>query len=233
MAEVILSMKNIHKRFPGIYALRMQGSNCIREKFMHYWEKTSRKSTLMKILGGIYKADDGDIYIKGKKVDITGVHSSHAHGISMIHQELCLAPNMTVAENIFLGREDTIKGLRFVNFKEMNKRARDLMDSLGLSIEPDEIVGSLSVAQQQMIEIVKALSVGANILVMDEPTASLSKKEVEMLFKTIEELKKKGISIVYISHRMEELFRITDRITVMRDGQYIGTKLTRKPQGMN
>lgn len=229
MAEVILSMKNIHKRFPGIYALKDARLE-LHQGEVHalLGENGAGKSTLMKILGGIYKADDGDIYIKGKKVDITGVHSSHAHGISMIHQELCLAPNMTVAENIFLGREDTIKGLRFVNFKEMNKRARDLMDSLGLSIEPDEIVGSLSVAQQQMIEIVKALSVGANILVMDEPTASLSKKEVEMLFKTIEELKKKGISIVYISHRMEELFRITDRITVMRDGQYIGTKLTRE-----
>ena len=199
MAEVILSMKNIHKRFPGVYALKDARLE-LHQGEVHalLGENGAGKSTLMKILGGIYKADDGDIYIKGKKVDITGVHSSHAHGISMIHQELCLAPNMTVAENIFLGREDTIKGLRFVNFKEMNKRARDLMDSLGLSIEPDEIVGSLSVAQQQMIEIVKALSVGANILVMDEPTASLSKKEVEMLFKTIEELKKKGISIVYI-----------------------------------
>lgn len=229
MDDVILSMRNIHKRFPGVYALKDAKLDLkVGEVHALLGENGAGKSTLMKILGGIYQADEGDIYINGKKVDITGVHSAHANGISIIHQELCLAPNMSVAENIFLGREDTKKGLRFVNFAEMNKKARNLMDSLGLRIEPTDIVGSLSVAQQQMIEIVKALSVGAKILVMDEPTASLSKKEVEMLFETIEELKRKGISIIYISHRMEELFRITDRITVMRDGQYIGTKITKE-----
>lgn len=227
MNEVILKMKNIHKQFSGVYALN--GVNFeLKYGEVHalLGENGAGKSTLIKILAGIHPVDKGEIIIKGKTCIINGVHTSHANGISVIHQELCLVPYMTVAENIFLGREPTwIKGC-FVKYSTLNKMAQDLLDSLGLEIKSTQKISDLSVAQQQMIEIVKALSVEAEIIVMDEPTASLTDKEVTMLFKTIKNLKKKNIAIIYISHRMEELFEITDRITVLRDSKFIGTRVT-------
>lgn len=226
MGNHILVMKNIHKKFPGVYALK--GINLdVKHGEVHalLGENGAGKSTLMKILGGIYTKNEGTICINGKETNIDGVHSSQRNGISIIHQELCLAPNMTVSENIFLGREKLSK-FRFIEFNKMKEKAQKILDSLGLKIKADELVGNLSLGEQQMVEIAKALSVDAQLIVMDEPTAAISKQEVEMLFKTIEDLKKKNIAVIYISHRMDELFRITDRITVMRDGEYVGTKET-------
>lgn len=224
MAQYILTMENIHKKFPGVYAL--DGVNFeLRYGEVHalLGENGAGKSTLIKILAGIYTADQGQIQIEEKKVRITNVHQAEAHGISVIHQELCLAPNMTVADNIFLGKE-TANQIGWVKFSKQNAAAQNLLDSLGLAIKATEMVSNLSVAQQQMVEIAKALSMEARIIVMDEPTASLTLKEVERLFQTIANLKRKNIAVIYISHRMEELFRVADRVTVLRDGKYVGTR---------
>lgn len=227
MNNVLLEMRNIHKTFPGVYALKDVNFDLkYGEVHAILGENGAGKSTLIKVLAGIYEAEKGQIFIDGKQCNIKDVKMSQSYGISVIHQELCLVPHMTVAENIFLGREPVTGRTSFVNFKEMNAEAQKILNSVGLNIESNTKVYKLSVAQQQLVEIAKALSVDARILIMDEPTSSLTNKEVEMLFKTINELKAKNISIIYISHRIEELFRITDRITVLRDGQYVGTKKT-------
>lgn len=227
MESIILQVKNIHKRFSGVYALNAVHFELkYGEVLALLGENGAGKSTLIKILAGIYQADEGEIFIKGNQVDIGNVHASQAHGISVIHQELCLVPNMTIAENIFLGRELASGEKAFVNTQRLNQEAQKILDSLGLDIEAHEKVFNLSVAQQQMVEIAKALSIDAEIIIMDEPTASLTDKEVDMLFKIINSLKQKNIAIIYISHRMEELFKISDRVTVLRDGKYVDTKVT-------
>ncbi len=226
MTQNILTMENIHKKFPGVYAL--QGANLeVKYGEVHalLGENGAGKSTLIKILAGIYTADSGQIMIENQKVKIGDVQKAQALGISVIHQELCLAPNMTVADNIFLGKE-RVNPSGFVNFSAQNQAAQSLLDSLGLAVRATDWVSNLSVAQQQMVEIAKALSIDAHIIVMDEPTASLTLKEVETLFQTIENLKRKNIAVIYISHRLEELFRVADRVTVLRDGKYIGTRET-------
>jgi ABC-type sugar transport system ATPase subunit len=228
MDNVILRMENIHKRFPGVYALSGVSFE-LRFGEVHalLGENGAGKSTLIKVLAGIHPVDEGSIYIKGEKRNIDSVKASQANGISVIHQELCLVPHMTVSENIFLGRESLKGKFKAVDRIGQNKKAQEILNSLGLDIRATDMVVKLSVAQQQMVEIAKALSVDSEIIVMDEPTSSLSEKEVDMLFKTIDNLKKRNIAVIYISHRMEELYQITDRITVMRDGRYIGTKETK------
>jgi ABC-type sugar transport system ATPase subunit len=226
MDNVILEMKDIHKSFPGVYALNGVNLDLIQgEVHALLGENGAGKSTLIKVLAGIHSVDKGEVFINGAKCRIDNVQDSQKHGISVIHQELCLVPNMTVTENIFLGREIYKAG--FLDKRSMHIKAQNLFDSLQLNIKVDVKVSSLSVAQQQMVEIAKALLVDSAIIVMDEPTSSLSEKEVEMLFKTIRELKAKNISVIYISHKLEELFQITDRVTVLRDGKYIGTKITK------
>lgn len=228
MDDIILKMQNIHKTFPGVYALNDINFDLRRgEVHALLGENGAGKSTLIKILAGIYSVDQGQIFIEGKECKFVDVKTSQANGISVIHQELLLIPYMTVAENMFLGREPTTRTGSFVKKGEQNRTSQELLNLLRLEIKATDKVGNLSVAQQQMVEIAKALSVEAEIIVMDEPTSSLTEKEVEMLFKTINDLKKKNISVIYISHRMEELFKITDRVTVMRDGKYIGTKVTK------
>lgn len=228
MSGTLLEMKNIHKRFPGVYALRNVNFE-LRAGEVHglLGENGAGKSTLMKVLAGIYDVDEGEIYIDGRKVEINDVKDSQKAGVSIIHQELVLVPYMSVAENIFSGREPVGK-LGFVKKDEMLAQAQRLLDSFDLGIDASRLVADLNIAQRQMVEIARAISFNSKILVMDEPTSSLTEKEVEFLFKTIESLKAKGVGIVYISHRMAELFRITDRITVMRDGQYIGTRVTKE-----
>ncbi|EFG88910.1 ABC transporter, ATP-binding protein [Clostridium carboxidivorans P7] len=224
----LLQMKNVNKRFPGVYALK--GVNFeLKKGEVHalLGENGAGKSTLMKVLGGIYSIDEGEIYINGEKVEVKSVKDAQAFGISIIHQELVLVPYMTVAENIYLGRELTGAG-GFVDIKSMIKEAQKLLDSFELKINAASLIAELTVAEQQMVEIIKAISFNSKILVMDEPTSSLTDKEVEFLFKTIRNLKENGVGIVYISHRMSELFEISDRITVMRDGEYIGTKNTKE-----
>ena len=223
---VLLQMKNIHKSFPGVKAL--QGVDLeLRAGEVHalLGENGAGKSTLIKVLGGIYIAEEGEIFIDGKKVTIDGVNASHNNGISIIHQELVLVLHMTVAENIFLGREPS-KGL-WVSHETMEKEAQQLLDTYHMSIDAGTLVKDLTIAQQQMVEIVKAISYHSRILVMDEPTSSISDKEVEFLFSTMRELTKKGVGIIYISHKMDELEQICDRVTVLRDGTYVGTEMVK------
>ncbi|GHV74855.1 monosaccharide-transporting ATPase [Spirochaetia bacterium] len=224
--NILLEMEHIRKEFPGVQALK-DVSLQLRAGEVHalLGENGAGKSTLIKVLGGIYTANGGTIRINGNPVSIESVLDAQKNGISVIHQELVLVPHMTVAENIFLGREPTAAN-GTVDFKKMNADVKEILDSFELAIIPDEEVSKLTIAQQQMVEIIKALSFNSNILVMDEPTSSLSEKDVGFLFETIRKLKKNNVGIIYISHRMSELKQITDRITVIRDGEYIGTRET-------
>jgi len=225
--NVLLQMKNIHKTFPGVYALKAVDFE-LRAGEVHaiLGENGAGKSTLIKILGGIYTADQGEIYIEGKKVEIKEVKDAQKHGIAIIHQELVLVPYMTVAENIYLGREPMKGG--FVNATKMYEEAQRLIDSYGVNISAKSMIRDLTIAQQQLVEIIKAISYNSKILVMDEPTSSISEKEVKFLFETMRNLTAKGVGIIYISHRMSELAEICDRVTVMRDGSYIGTKVVKE-----
>ena len=221
--NIILRMKNISKRFPGVYALKNVNFELKRgEVHALLGENGAGKSTLIKVLGGIYHAEEGEIEIEGKNVRITSVQDAEKNGIAIIHQELVLVPYMSVAENIYLGREAG-SGI-FVNRAEMTKSAQKILDDLGMDIDARSLVKDLPIAKQQMVEITKAVSVNSKILVMDEPTSSISDKEVENLFKIMRDLTQKGVGIVYISHKMSELDEICDRVTVMRDGEYVGTK---------
>lgn len=225
--EYLLEMKGIHKRFPGVIALN-DVSLTVKAGEVHalLGENGAGKSTLIKVLGGIYIAEEGEIFIEGKKVSIDSVKASHENGVAIIHQELVLVPHMTVAENIFLGREP-MKG-KFVDSKKMTDDAQTLLDANGMHIPADTLVGSLTIAQQQMVEIVKAISFNSKILVMDEPTSSISDKEVDFLFETMRGLTSRGVGIIYISHKMSELEQICDRVTVMRDGEYVGTRVVKE-----
>lgn len=222
MNEILLQMTDITKKFPGVLALD-SAQLTVRRGEVHalLGENGAGKSTLIKVLGGIYKPDSGSIEINGKKVLIDNVHDARMNGISIIHQELMILPEMTIADNIFLGRLARKK--MFLDDASMRRKAQKLLDDVGLPLHAGDKLSSLSIANQQMIEILRAISFGAKIIVMDEPTSSLTDREVEVLFDAIRKLKVLGIGIIYISHRMSELSEISDRITVMRDGQYIGT----------
>ncbi len=226
----LLEMVGVHKRFPGVYALRDVTFDLnAGEVHALLGENGAGKSTLIKILGGIYTIDEGDIIIDGVNTPINSVADAQKNHISIIHQELAQVPHMTIAENIFLGKE--IPGPFFtVRRGEMVKKAQKLLASYDFDVPADTPLGSLTIAQRQMIEIIKAVSFDARILVMDEPTSSLSDKEVEFLFRTIKRLKADGVGIIYISHRISELFAISDRVTVLRDGSVIGTRVTREVQ---
>lgn len=226
MQQKLLRMETVTKEFPGVKALDSVSLDLEAGEVLGLLgENGAGKSTLMNVLGGIYKPDSGQIYIDGEPVTINGVLDSQAHGIAFIHQELALEPFLSVSENIFLGREMKNR-FGLVSKPKMNEAARKYLDIVGLDVEPSSSVSRLSTGQQQMVEIAKAFSLNARIIVMDEPTSSLSEREVEVLFKTVRELKKLSIGIVYISHKMSEIFDLTDRITVMRDGAYIDTKIT-------
>ncbi len=220
-------MEHIHKRFPGVYALN-DVSYELRAGEVHalLGENGAGKSTLIKVLGGIYHPEEGEIYIDGEKVVINGVRDAQDNGIAIIHQELVLVPHMTVAENIFLGREHGSGVL--INRKKMTEEAQALLDAQEINIDAGALIKDLTIAQQQMVEIVKAISYNSKILVMDEPTSSISDKEVAFLFETMRKLTAKGVGIVYISHKMSELEEICDRVTIMRDGQYVGTKVVKE-----
>ncbi|NMD37605.1 MAG: sugar ABC transporter ATP-binding protein [Christensenellaceae bacterium] len=226
MNKMLLKMENINKSFGSNKVL--QGINLTLENgevLALLGENGAGKSTLIKILGGIYKADSGSIYIHGEKKDITAVAIAAENGIRIIHQEIVLLPNRTVAANIFLGREFKNK-FGFIDYNRMYKEADKLLKEYNLSMDPDTMVGDLSIGQKQFVEIIKAVSASAKIVVMDEPTASLSQGETEELFKIIRQLKNNGIGIIYISHKLEELFEIADRIIVLRDGYIVGNEQT-------
>ena len=220
-------MKKITKTFPGVKALSDVDFE-LKEGEVHalLGENGAGKSTLIKVLGGIYHADSGEIEISGKNVKINSVQDAEANGIAIIHQELVLVPYMSVAENIFLGRE--LGAGITVNLKAQEKEAQAVLDRLGMDIDARTLVKDLSIAKQQMVEITKAVATNSRILVMDEPTSSISEKEVENLFNIMRDLTSQGVGIIYISHKMSELQEICDRVTVMRDGEYVGTKVVKE-----
>jgi len=228
MSELLVEMEGISKAFPGVHAL----DGCrfeLRAGEVHalVGENGAGKSTLMKILAGVYSKDAGTIRFKGDEVDIPSPGAAQHLGISIIHQELNLMPHLTVAQNIFIGREPR-RGFGVVlDDRELNVRARRLFEELRLQMDPRRKVGELTVAGQQMVEIAKALSFQAEVLIMDEPTATLTDTEIGELFRIIRQLRERGVGVVHISHRLEELKQISDRVTVMRDGHYIDTVQTR------
>lgn len=225
MADYLIELKNITKTFPGVRALD-DVSFGIEANQVHaiVGENGAGKSTLMKILGGVYPADSGEIWINGKKAVIKNVDDSHKAGIRVIFQEFNLMPELSVAENLFVGNIST-KG-PVVDYKTLNARAEALLAEFGIDIAAKALVKDLSVSKKQMIEVAKALSDDAQIIIMDEPTATLNNNEVATLYSIIERLKERGKTILYISHRMKEIFDLSDSVTVLRDGKYIGTKPT-------
>ena len=224
MSEYLLEMKGIYKSFPGVKALQnVEFQLKAGEIHALLGENGAGKSTLIKVLGGIYIAEEGEIRIDGKKVVIDGVNAARDNGISIIHQELVLVPHMTVAENIFLGREPM--GKFGVDYKRMAASAQEMLDKFDLGINATDEIFDLSIAQQQMVEIVKAISFNCRILVMDEPTSSISDREVTQLFEIMRNLAAQGVGIIYISHKMSELNEVCDRVTVLRDGMYVGTRV--------
>lgn len=228
MGEVLVSMEGIEKSFPGVHAL----SQCkfeLRAGEVHalIGENGAGKSTLMKILTGVYSKDSGKIIYKGNEIEVPNPRAAQDLGISIIHQELNLMPHLTVAQNIFIGREAS-KNVKFmVSEKDINAKTEQLFEMMHLKLDPRTKVADITVAKQQMVEIAKALSFNSEVLVMDEPTAALTETEIEDLFRIIRELREKGVGIIYISHRMEELKQISDRITVMRDSCYVDTVNTK------
>ncbi len=220
MGEYIVEVSGVSKGFPGVLALDNVSFNLkAGEVLALLGENGAGKSTLMKILSGIYEKDSGTIKVFGEEVHDMSPKKAQELGVAIIHQELNMCSHLTVAENIFLGREKTKSGI--LSDKEMEKQAKGILDKLNMDIAPDTVVGDLAVSKQQMVEIAKALSTNAKILIMDEPTSALTSKEIDDLFRIIRQLKSEGCAIVYISHRLEELQHIVDRVTILRDGQYI------------
>ncbi len=219
--STLLQCKGIFKQFNGIPVLKNVDLEIWSgEVHALMGENGAGKSTIIKIITGVYNMDEGQIYIEGKPVNITCRQDARCSGISVIYQELSLFPALDVTENIFVGQELSRYG--FSLKKEMRRRVQELIDKYQFDIDPNALVGSMGMAQRQMVEILKALSMESKLIIMDEPTASLSASETDKLFDTIDGLSKKGTSILYISHRLEEIYRLADRLTIMRDGENVG-----------
>ncbi|MBR0718469.1 sugar ABC transporter ATP-binding protein [Bradyrhizobium liaoningense] len=220
----LVSMKGIEKSFPGVRALHNAQFD-LRSGEVHalMGENGAGKSTMMKILAGIYHRDGGEVLLDGKPVEINSPRQAQDLGIGIIHQELNLMPHLTAAQNIFIGREPRKAGGFLLDEAKLNAEAAEIFASMHLKLDPRTLVGGLTIARQQMVEIAKALSYRSRVLIMDEPTAALNDAEINELFAIIARLKAEGVGIVYISHKMDELKRIADRVTVMRDGEYIGS----------
>jgi len=221
MDNILVLMEGIDKFFPGVHAL----DHChfeLRAGEVHglVGENGAGKSTLMKVLAGVYKKDAGHIFFKGREVDIPNPKAAQQLGISIIHQELNLMPHLTVAQNIFIGREP-LKAKFILDDKALNAATQELFETMNLKLDPRTKVADLTIAMQQMVEIAKALSFNAEVLIMDEPTAALTETEINELFHITRQLRDQGVGIVHISHRLQELKQITDRVTVMRDGRYV------------
>lgn len=225
MGEIILSMKGIDKSFPGVHALDNVDLDIRKGEVLALMgENGAGKSTLMKVLTGIYKKDAGTIIYEGKEVEYNNPRDAQEDGIIIVHQELNMMGHLTVAQNIFIGREP--KNGPFIDDAKMNAEAKKLFQQLDIDINPKETMSNLTIGKQQMCEIAKAISHKAKIIVFDEPSAALTDAEIEQLFVIIRGLREKQLGIVYISHRMDEIKKITDRVTVMRDGSYVGTLIT-------
>lgn len=221
-SEIILEMQNIEKSFPGVKALN-GAQLTLRRGEVHalIGENGAGKSTLMKILLGIYQQDSGEILYKGNPVSFRSPHDALQAGISMIHQEISLIPTVSVAENIWIGRETRFTRAGIISTRRRNQEAQALLDRLGIEIDARHTVRDLNVANMQLVELARAVSYESDIIIMDEPTSSLSDKEIELLYRIIRELSQAGTAIIFISHKLEEIFKICSHVTVMRDGQYI------------
>ncbi len=222
--ETLLEMSGITKRFPGVKALdnaRLE----IRKGEVHavVGENGAGKSTLMKILLGIYAPDEGKIVMDGEEVRFKSPHDAIAHGISMIHQETSLMPTTSVSENIWVGREKDFTRYGLMNVKLRDRRAKEILERLGIDLDPKAIIKTLSVAEMQLVEVARAVSYNSRIIIMDEPTSSLSDRDTRLLFDIIKDLTESGISVVFISHKLDEVLAVSDRVTAMRDGRYIAT----------
>jgi ribose transport system ATP-binding protein len=220
--EPVVRLRRISKEFPGVKAVDRVDLE-ILPGAVHALagENGAGKSTLMKILSQVERPTEGEVEISGEKVVFRGPGYAQSLGVAMVYQEFALAPHLSVAENLFLGREPTRAG--FVNRRKEKEKTRELLGRVGLEIDPGRLVSSLTVAEQQRVEIAKALAIEAKVLILDEPTATLAEKEIEGLFEVIQDLASRGIAILYISHRLDEIFRIADRVTVMRDGKVVDT----------
>ena len=227
MGDIILTMKGIDKSFPGVHALDHVDLEIRKGEVLALMgENGAGKSTLMKVLTGIYTKDSGTITFEGKEVEFHNAKEAQNAGVVIVHQELNMLNHLTVAQNIFIGREFK-KGFR-IDDKKMNEEAKKLFDKLNIDIDPTATMGDLTVGKQQMCEIAKAISHDAKVIIFDEPSAALTESEIEELFKIIRDLREQQLGIVYISHRMDEIKVITDRVTVMRDGTYVGTLITKE-----
>lgn len=222
MSKFVLEMCGITKVFPGVTALK-DVTLRVRPGEVHalVGENGAGKSTLMKILSGVYKPTDGEILLEGEALQLNNVRDAQEKGISIIFQEFNLINTLSIAENVFLGR---YTGQKTIDWRKMTRKASQLLDQLGLTMDVSRFVGDLSTAERQLVEIAKALSFDAKIIVMDEPTSSLTKKEVELFYTIIEKLRGSGITVIYISHKLEEIYRICDRVTILRDGVIIDEK---------
>ena len=224
MDDIILKIRDITKIFPGVKAL---DSVCfeLRRGEIHalMGENGAGKSTFIKVLTGVHQPDGGEILLDGKRVVMSSPLVAQKHGIAAIYQHLAAYPHLTVAENIFMGHEQLTGPYKRINWKKTNAMARELLASLGSDISPTELMGVLSIAQQQLVEIAKALSQSARVLIMDEPTAALSRRESEELYGIVRRLRDGGTSVILISHRFEDMYKLADRVTVFRDAKYIGT----------
>lgn len=224
-ATPMIEVRNINKAFPGVQAL-----DNVSVKFLPgevhavVGENGAGKSTLMKIMAGAYKPDSGEIFFQGEEVQMNHPVQAQNLGVAIIYQEFNLLPERTVAQNIYLGREPSKFGV--INPPQLNKQTEDVLKELGVAkmINPTALVSTLSVAEQQLVEIAKAVSLNAKVLIMDEPTASLTSTEVNLLFDLVATLKARGLAVIFISHRLSEVFGIADMITVLKDGQLVGTK---------
>lgn len=222
--DYILRVQNITKSFPGVKALDSVSLN-VRRGTVHavMGENGAGKSTLMKILFGIYHPDSGSIWFKGKQRNFATPHEALKSGLAMIHQELSGVRQLSVSQNIFLGKEIVYKGTNVLNMRKMNRETEKLMESLHLDVDPRAKMGDLSVSRQQLCELAKAVSYNADLIIMDEPTSAMTESEVKHLYTIISELTKKGVAIIYITHKLDEIFNIVDEISVYRDGKHIGT----------
>jgi len=222
--ETVLKLEGIHKSFGGIHALN-DVSFELAEGEVHalLGENGAGKSTLIKILTGVHKMDSGSIQVRGKRVTIEDPVDARHKGIGAIYQELSLVDSLTVAENIFLGHEPTKSFFGVIKKRELLDKAAKYLSSFAIAVDPSAFVGDLGLGQKRIIEIIKALSINANILLLDEPTTGMSRAEIDTLFKIMDDLKKKEVNMIYISHHLDEVFRVCDRATVLRDGQNAGT----------
>ncbi len=222
----MLKMEGVSKIFPGVKALdNVHITAYGGEVTALMGENGAGKSTLMKILSGVYQKDEGKIFIDGQEAKIKGIKSAEEYGVTIIHQEMSVINNLTVAQNIFLGNEKFNKATGRINKKLLVERSKLFLEQIGCNIDPNRLVSSINVGEKQMVEIAKELTKNARVIIMDEPTTALTEVETKSLFKVIDNLKKKGIAIIYISHRMEEIFEICDRVEVLRDGKYAGNAL--------